>query len=79
MSELRHPDLRIHWAETLRVHREAAGLTQAELAKAAGTIQQRISAWEMGISTPRDTMRLKLAHALGTTVYEVFPYPDAAA
>lgn len=69
-------DLRIRWAENLRVHREAAGLTQAELADAVGTIQQRISAWEGALTTPRDEMRIKLARALGCTVYDIFDYPD---
>lgn len=72
-------DLRLRWAESLRVHREAAGLTQAELAKAIGSTQQRISAWEGGLTTPRDETRLRLASALGCPVYDLFSYPEAGA
>jgi transcriptional regulator with XRE-family HTH domain len=71
------PDLRSHWAHCLETARKAAGLTQVELAAKVGTIQQRISAWESGLAAPRDPMRLRLAKALGTTVAELFPYPDA--
>lgn len=72
----RMSDLRRRWAENLRAARVAAGLTQAELAEAAGTMQQRISACEKARAVPPDDLRLELARVLGCTVYDLFPYPD---
>jgi transcriptional regulator with XRE-family HTH domain len=68
--------LRTNWAESLRRARLAADLTQVELAALARVTQQRISAWESGLSVPRDEARVRLARVLRTTVADLFPYPD---
>lgn len=56
----------------LRRHRQASGLTQAELAERAGVSRQLIAAAETGQNTPAVDAALRLAHALGTTVEALF-------
>lgn len=68
--------LRSIWGKRLRAARKAAGLSQLELASLLGTIQEQISRWENGVYAPVDDMRPRLAKALGTTVADLFPYPD---
>jgi transcriptional regulator with XRE-family HTH domain len=68
--------LRTNWGASLRRARLFADLTQVELAQLAGVTQQRISAWESGVSIPRDEARVQLARVLQTTVAELFPYPN---
>lgn len=68
--------LRLIWGRRLREARNRAGLSQSALARELGTIQEQISRWECGIYAPTDAMRPRLAKALGTTVADLFPYPD---
>lgn len=68
--------LRTLWGQRLVAARRAAGLTQVQLAAAAGVPQQYISHWERGRNAPRDANRIALARALGMSVSELFPYPD---
>lgn len=68
--------LRSIWGKRLREARRAAGLSQLQLAEALGTIQEQISRWECGVYAPVDAMRPRLAKALGSTVGDLFPYPD---
>ncbi len=49
--------------------REAAGLTQAELADKIGLTNRAVGAWESGRSKPRLDKLSKLADILGTTPY----------
>lgn len=49
--------------------REAAGLTQAELADKVGLTNRAVGAWESGRSKPRLDKLSKLADILGTTPY----------
>lgn len=48
--------------------RRAAGLSQAELARAVGETQQNIAFWELSPKPPRSDVLPKLAKALGVRV-----------
>ena len=52
-------------AARIKEAREAAGLTQAQLAKIVGTTSQNISQYERGLRKPKIEMMKKLADALG--------------
>ena len=56
------------WSEEVRARRRALGLTQHELAEAAGLTQQAVSYIERGAGVPRVTTMLRLARVLGTTL-----------
>lgn len=51
------------FAEELRRRRQEAGLTQAQLAKLAGTSQSRVSSYEAGTVEPTPTTRERLLAA----------------
>lgn len=57
-------------AHILRL-REAAGLTQGELAELVGDTQPNISFWERCDKPPRSDVLPKMARALGVTVEEL--------
>jgi putative transcriptional regulator len=61
-----------HLRTTMKVQRAARDLTQAELAERAGITRKSINAIEMGHMVPSTILALKLAHALGVTVEELF-------
>lgn len=64
------------WGRLVRERREAVGMTQRQLAAAAGLSQQGVSAIEKGLTnTASDPNRLALAQALGVPVEVLFPYP----
>ena len=65
------------WGARLRQERIAAGFTQQALALAARTTGAQISNIERGVSGASDSLRIRLATALQTTVADLFPYPDA--
>ena len=48
--------------------RQAAGLSQAELARAIGVPQQNVAFWELSDKPPRSDALPKLAHVLGVKV-----------
>jgi len=48
--------------------REAAGLTQQQLAQRIGVEQSTIAFWERGAKVPRSDVLPKLATALGVTI-----------
>lgn len=50
---------------TIRQHREAVGLTQAELARRVGVQSTQVSRWERGTATPSARHVRRLARALG--------------
>ncbi len=54
--------------EALRQQREVSGLTQAQLAKLAGTTRPAISWYETGAKAPKLGTAYKLAQALGVEV-----------
>ncbi|MFC4294251.1 helix-turn-helix transcriptional regulator [Novosphingobium tardum] len=56
----------------LREAREAAGLTQAELAVRIGVSRKTINTVENGVFVPSTVIALKLAAALGTPVETLF-------
>lgn len=51
--------------------RKRAGISQVDLAKALGVTQGAVSQWEMGITSPRPSMLLRLADVFGCTVDEL--------
>jgi putative transcriptional regulator len=61
-----------HLKTTMKVERAKHDLTQAELADMAGVTRKSINAIETGHMVPSTILALKLAHALGVTVEELF-------
>jgi molybdate-binding protein/DNA-binding XRE family transcriptional regulator len=70
-------------ANALRTLRQAAGLSQADLARLAGTTRQTIGALEAGSYAPILAIALRLARALGCRVDDLFwlehPWPAVSA
>lgn len=60
---------------TLRQIREAAGLTQGQLAEAIGVSRKTINTVENGVFVPSTLIALKLARALGRPVEDLFRLP----
>jgi ribosome-binding protein aMBF1 (putative translation factor) len=61
-------EARLQLAELVFNARTAAGLSQTELARRAGTRQAVISAIENGAQAPGGVMLARIAHALGGTL-----------
>lgn len=61
-------EARLQLAELVYAARIAAGLSQTELARRAGTRQAVISAIENGAQAPGGVMLARIAHALGGTL-----------
>jgi ribosome-binding protein aMBF1 (putative translation factor) len=61
-------EARLQLAELVYNARTAAGLSQTELARRAGTRQAVISAIENGAQAPGGVMLARIAHALGGTL-----------
>lgn len=61
-------EARLQLAELVYNARTAAGLSQTELARRAGTRQSVISAIENGAQAPGGVMLARIAHALGGTL-----------
>ncbi len=57
---------------TLRAHRAAAGLSQADLAARVGVSRQALNAIEAGRQVPSTVLALQLARALGCSVDDLF-------
>ena len=62
----------VHLAE----YRKRAGLTQADLARAAGVSRKTINTIENRIFVPSTTLALVLARALGVSVHDLFELED---
>lgn len=62
-------DARLVLAELVFDARHAAGLTQVELARRAGTGQSVISAIENGVQVPGGVMLARIARALGGSLH----------
>jgi len=58
----------VHLAE----HRKRAGLTQAQLAEAAGVSRKTVNTIENRVFVPSTTLALTLARVLGVSVHDLF-------
>jgi transcriptional regulator with XRE-family HTH domain len=56
------------FGNNLQALREAAGLSQSELAEKSGISVKTIQNWEIDRNSPRMDALVRLAHALGTTL-----------
>jgi DNA-binding XRE family transcriptional regulator len=65
----------LRWGKAVRVAREGQGRTQAGLARCARTTQSTISKIELGDLAPSDVLKVRIAHALGRQVDELFDFP----
>jgi putative transcriptional regulator len=63
------------WGQRIRAARKAAGLSQVQLARAVGVVQQIVSNWECGKTAPHYDCRPRLARVLGVNADELFSYP----
>ncbi len=59
----------------LKAFREAAGLSQRELARQIGQDQSNIRYWEQSGNLPRSDVLVPMANALGVTVEELLGQP----
>lgn len=59
-------------ANTIKSHREAAKLTQMELAGRMGVSRKTVNTVENGVFAPSVVIALKFAHALGVSVEQLF-------
>lgn len=66
-----HPDL----VNQLGKFRQAAGLTQAELAAEVSVSRKTINTVENGVFVPTTVLALKLARALNCRVEDLFSLP----
>lgn len=57
--------------------REAAGLSQQQLAAAMGVLQSTVSNWETEIALPRARQLPALALALGCTINDLYAPTDS--
>jgi transcriptional regulator with XRE-family HTH domain len=73
----RHPDA--SFADRLKAHRLAAGLTLAELAERAGVRPQNLSAYERGAAGPKWRRLVRLVAALGPALVALGPEKRVAA
>ena len=61
----------VDFGGALRQARNRAGLSQAELAEKAGLDQRAISTWETRVREPGLFAAVRLAEALGVSVYDL--------
>jgi putative transcriptional regulator len=60
---------------TIRALREAAGMTQAELARRIGVTRQTVIAIEQERYSPSLELAFQIAHVFGAGLDDVFQYP----
>lgn len=60
----------------IRAHREAAGLTQAELARSVGVTRQTLIAIEQQKYSPSLELAFQIARAFGVGLDDLFDYPQ---
>lgn len=60
---------------SIRPTREAAGMTQAELARTVGVTRQTLIAIEQGRYSPSLELAFQLARAFGVGLDDLFAYP----
>jgi transcriptional regulator with XRE-family HTH domain len=63
-------------AARIRERREAAGLSQSELAKRVDVDRQQVAAWESARNKPAEDSFLALARALNTSISYLFGETD---
>ncbi|WP_309103915.1 helix-turn-helix transcriptional regulator [Microbacterium sp.] len=63
-------------SNSIRTHREAAGMTQAELARAVGVTRQTLIAIEQGKYSPTLELAFQIARAFGAGIDDLFQYPE---
>lgn len=61
---------------SIRAHRERAGLTQAELARTIGVTRQTLIAIEQGKYSPTLELAFQIARALQLGIDDLFQYPE---
>ena len=59
-------------ANGIKDRRAELDVTQAELAEKIGVTRKTVNTIENGVFTPSATLAIKLAHALGLTVEQLF-------
>jgi len=64
-------------SNSIRLHRERVGLTQAELARTIGVTRQTLIAIEQEKYSPTLELAFQIARAFDVGLDEVFAYPDA--
>lgn len=64
-------------SNNIRAHREAAGLTQAELARTIGVTRQTLIAIEQQKYSPTLELAFQISRAFGVGLDDVFQYPEA--
>lgn len=62
------------WGQRLRKRRKSLDVSVADLAQTCGISRQTIHYYEAGDRVPRDSVRIRLAAALSTTVPDLFPH-----
>lgn len=60
---------------TIRAHREQAGLTQAELARRLGVTRQTLIAIEQGKYSPTLELAFQIAREFDVALDAIFDYP----
>lgn len=66
------------WGRRVAERRESLGLTQSQLAELCEVTQQTISKIERGEVVPLDALKVRLAAALVTKPWQLFPWPGQA-
>ena len=61
---------------SIRAVREAAGITQAELARQIGVTRQTLIAIEQGRYSPTLELAFQLSRAFGVGLDDLFDYPE---
>ncbi|MEV5069775.1 helix-turn-helix transcriptional regulator [Microbacterium sp. LMI12-1-1.1] len=61
---------------SIRAVREAAGITQAELARRIGVTRQTLIAIEQGKYSPTLELAFQLSRAFGVGLDDLFDYPE---
>lgn len=61
---------------SIRAVREAAGMTQAELARNVGVTRQTLIAIEQGRYSPTLELAFQIARAFGVGLDDLFAYPE---
>ncbi|HIE61723.1 MAG TPA: transcriptional regulator [Microbacterium sp.] len=63
---------------TIRATREAAGMTQAEVARQIGVTRQTLIAIEQGKYSPSLELAFQVSRLFGMTIDDLFEYPTDA-
>lgn len=72
-------DFRLAWGQRLKDRRLEIGKSQFALAVQVGVTPAAVAQWEQGATTPRDSLKPRIAEALEMTTSELFAWPEEAA